>query len=200
MRMQAGPSRITIDDLDRIEREGEPGQAAGIATIPRDARKRNRPRSRTKDGQEATSRSSTSLPTSSQSVPTPVAMLALLSPFLHLARAAPPPSRPHPTSPQPTSSLPPIRSIPPDRRAVNYINSVEYPLSLPTERTLVDETRLPYILSQASDGKWEKEKAGWVMYGRQSGITNQEMADNRTEIGGGEDSTTFAVEQALPVG
>lgn len=106
---------------------------------------------------------------------------ALLAPFIPTASAAPP----HFTRPTPTRytsqtttdptiyasrNHPPRRLAKEERREVQYVTSAAPPSALPTQLQIVDETVLPYVMSQGPDGYWSKVDEGWRLYGRQSGV------------------------------
>lgn len=52
-----------------------------------------------------------------------------------------------------------------------YPTSVTVPTDLPTETRTVDETSLPFYLTQREDGKWEKVDNAWRLYGREAGVS-----------------------------
>jgi hypothetical protein len=93
---------------------------------------------------------------------------AFLLPFLPIASAAPPLLR----QAGPTPTPPPVvtQRAPPVKR-IQYLTSVVTPTSLPTEVSAVDETSLPYVLTQLDDGTWEKVEEGWSLYGRKAGVS-----------------------------
>lgn len=112
---------------------------------------------------------------------TPIPLLPLLSLSLIPLVSAAPPMHTRPTS-SPTSNS---RSRPsrPTRRALHtplarenhvaYITSAAPPSALPSDVVLMDETALPYIVTQGSDGLYTKVDDGWRLYGRQSGVSFQ---------------------------
>jgi hypothetical protein len=105
--------------------------------------------------------------------PGAIVYLPCLLPFLSPIWAAPPPTRPRRQYQIP----PPEITKPPNvRRNVQYLTSVLQPTILPQTTASVDETVLPYILTQSSDGSWQKAEEGWVLYGRQAGVSTLEFS------------------------
>jgi hypothetical protein len=100
------------------------------------------------------------------STPLHILILTLIPPFLPFVHAAPPLSRP-------TSSTPPTSTTQPHHRNIKYITTVLTPTDIPTSTAHVDETELPYILTQSSDGSWQKAEGGWSMYGRQAKVCHR---------------------------
>lgn len=92
-------------------------------------------------------------------------------PFLTTTFAAPPPLIPS-NSPQ-IDVVPVITPTPTlNRRDVAYITTAITPTVLPTEVKVVPETRLPYVLTRADSGQWEKVESAWSLYGRQAGVSS----------------------------
>lgn len=101
-----------------------------------------------------------------------------LLPFLGVTSAAPAVIPAQPTRPQlpsiptvvstVTTTLQPTRTF--DKR-IKYLTSVITPSVLPTEIHFVDETILPYLLTQHADGSWGKAEAGWFLYGRRIAVS-----------------------------
>lgn len=97
-----------------------------------------------------------------------------LLPFLPTTSAAPPPSR---SQPQGT----PVTTTPPshhqtqtsllEQRRVQYLTSAVTPSPSIAPVIDVDETVIPYLLTQRSDGKWEKAEGGWLLYGRRGVVS-----------------------------
>jgi hypothetical protein len=110
---------------------------------------------------------------------TPLSLLPLLSLSLIPLASAAPPLHTRPSS-TPTSNNPFSRPSRPTRRALHtplkrdnhvaYITSAAPPSALPSNVVLMDETALPYIVTQGSDGLYTKVDDGWRLYGRQSGV------------------------------
>lgn len=92
------------------------------------------------------------------------AMLCSLA-LLPSASSAPPASRPTYLSSSPTMS-PPAK-----RGAVYSTTSNTAPTGLPTGIVPLNETALPYVLTQVGDGSWSKIDNAWVMYGRSAGVS-----------------------------
>lgn len=121
----------------------------------------------------------TDRPQASMILPPTFLLPFALLPLLPLASAAPPIfTRPTQTSTstsattRPNPSRQTRRSTPTRhaRRDVHFITSASPPAVLPTGVVTVDETVLPYMLSQGSDGFWTRATDGWRLYGRQSGV------------------------------
>jgi len=54
---------------------------------------------------------------------------------------------------------------------IQYLTSMSTPThALPTNVYVVAETRLPYYLSQDQQGSWSKVDNAWLLYGRQAGV------------------------------
>lgn len=102
-------------------------------------------------------------------------------PFLSTAFAAPPPLAPT-NSPRIGSPPPPSSPSPPtptlQQRDVAYITTAITPTVLPTEVKVVPETRLPYVLTRADSGRWEKVESAWSLYGRQAGVSVDRTLNN----------------------
>ena len=110
----------------------------------------------------------TSPPKSHWSTLTPLSSLLFL-PFLAPALASPSPTRPYPPT-RPTT--PPDIPLEPRRVDGVHPTSVVVPTDLPTGTITVDETVLPYYLTRASDGSWEKVDTPWKLYGRQARVSD----------------------------
>ncbi|EIW69064.1 hypothetical protein TREMEDRAFT_68945 [Tremella mesenterica DSM 1558] len=92
----------------------------------------------------------------------------------------------------------------------NHVTSSTTPMNLPTTTSMVDETSLPYLLTQIEDGSWIKVEHGWKMYGRFPGVQQNEDLANNGDIStaaevtktttSGMTTATFVIEQALPSG
>lgn len=99
--------------------------------------------------------------------------------------------------------LVPTPTTPPARRedALHYVDPYVEPSTLPAMRHLVEETYLPYVLTQGDDGQWSKVDNGWSIFGRQAGPTNAVLVDNEGQtVASSVPSTTWAVEENLPTG
>jgi len=147
--VESGPSRITIDDLERMERSSTP------------SRFRNSIRSN-----------------SVRNTKVRIA-LGLALPFFTLAAAAPPfnpGSLVATPTPSPTQLY--IRQEAESRideeeidYDIRYLTSMSTPTqALPTNVYVVAETRLPFYLSQDTQGSWTKVDNAWFLYGRQAGV------------------------------
>ncbi|WWD16714.1 hypothetical protein CI109_101145 [Kwoniella shandongensis] len=213
---EAGPSRIPMGS-ERKKEDGDERRhlrhvdcGACQRERQQQRRRRNASSSSSMHG-ESTSRSKTSL----AFFPLASIISPFLLPFLPVVSAVPAPAptsnRPSlpssslDTSPSPTT-LVPTNVVRLDNRGVHYLTSVVTPSVLPTAVTEVDETRLPYLLTQHPDGKWRKAEGGWFLYGRRiaSPTTNPVLADTNEN---GTDSTsiatstpTYAVKETLPNG
>jgi len=51
-----------------------------------------------------------------------------------------------------------------------YLTSVVAPTHLPTTTVTVDQTVLPYVLTQDSQGDWRRVNNAWSLYGREAGV------------------------------
>jgi hypothetical protein len=140
--VESGPSRITIDDLERMERRSS-------STSSRKGSKKR-------------------------------IALGLALPFFTFATAAPPaylPTSVATLTPTPTLY---IRQEPTAESRIDeeeidydiqYLTSMSTPThALPTNVYVVAETRLPFYLSQDSQGSWSKVDNAWLLYGRQAGV------------------------------
>jgi hypothetical protein len=66
---------------------------------------------------------------------------------------------------------------------IKYLTSMSTPTqALPTEVYIVAETRLPFYLSQDPEGSWSKVDNAWFLYGRQAGVGLLRVNDLRTII------------------
>ncbi|KAK8861380.1 hypothetical protein IAR55_002199 [Kwoniella newhampshirensis] len=197
---EAGPSRIPMDG----ERKNEEKQAECGAC--------ERQRRRRQQRQDATINSKTSSNRSHGSGPSLIRLIPpFLLPFMPVTSAvpAPPPASHRPNPPSPSITTSPTPTDPSlvrlDSRGVHYLTSVVTPSVLPTSVTEVDETALPYLLTQHSDGKWRKADGGWFLYGRRvaspTGTTNPVLAENGTDTDStAEAAPTYAVKETLPNG
>ncbi|TYJ54642.1 hypothetical protein B9479_004676 [Cryptococcus floricola] len=143
---------------------------------------------------------------------------AFLLPFLHPVGAAPAPAPPPPVPTSRTgmhatrtvsggskATTPPLGAL--DRRVI-YPANMETPTKLPTDVVVVDETALPYLLTQLEDGTWKKADGGWYLYGRKvaqpSGGAILANGDGDGTVTDSQTTQTakpsYAVEQALPNG
>lgn len=141
--VESGPSRITIDDLERMERR------RSSSTTTKGSKKR--------------------------------IALGLALPFLTLAAAAPPAYGSLATTLSPTPTQLYIRQEPTAESRIDegevdydiqYLTSMSTPThALPTDVYVVAETRLPFYLSQDTQGSWTKVDNAWFLYGRQAGVS-----------------------------
>ncbi|WVQ79066.1 hypothetical protein IAT38_001160 [Cryptococcus sp. DSM 104549] len=193
--IEAGPSRLRGEPL---ESDGGEGDARKRRSDPSRTRRRRRPP-----------------PTPPTSSPLLALLPPFLLPFVGTASAAPAPAPPRARAALPTP--PPIapreaaRDAAPliDKR-VKYPTTVITPSILPTSVAYVDETKLPYLLTQHEDGVWRKAEGGWYLYGRKvatptSGPIFADADGNGTVTDSTTNSTasakpTYAVEEALPNG
>lgn len=96
----------------------------------------------------------------------------LLLPFLPSAFAAPPRTR----QPRYNPAFTPPMQLPREerqRKRIKYPDAVNTPSLVPTSILIVEETSLPYVLTQGDDGRWRKDERGWLMYGRQGKVRNR---------------------------
>jgi hypothetical protein len=161
--VESGPSRITIDDLERME-SGHRSHSS--STLPHSL-----PRRRTRRKPIVFGIALALLPLVSAAPP----IYRPDSPVI-ASKPTPTPTRLYPRQSQsPTST-----STEPESRIdgeeidydIQYLTSMSTPThALPTNAYVVAETRLPYYLSQAQDGSWTKVDNAWLLYGRQAGVS-----------------------------
>lgn len=109
----------------------------------------------------------------------PMALVSAgLAALLPTAAAAPPRKRRDsrrspPSQPLPPPKLLPTPTTPTVKRddAPHYLDPYLEPSTLPSVRHLVEENRLPYVLTQGDDGQWSKVDYGWSIFGRQAGVS-----------------------------
>ncbi|ORY25851.1 hypothetical protein BCR39DRAFT_278855 [Naematelia encephala] len=189
--MAAGPSSITLDDLERMESDSE----LMLSTHPNSSHPRKASSSSSSSSvssQELDGRDTRRRPRRRHfHTPKTLVLAQLLAVAVPTAYAAPPPTRrqaravPTPTFQPRTRIAYPVTTPP--------ISSVT---SLPMT---LDERRLPYVLTQLDDGSWSKIDNAWSLYGRQAGNTEKQLDGDAvaTSISA---SATFAVADALPTG
>ncbi|WVN90464.1 uncharacterized protein L203_105700 [Cryptococcus depauperatus CBS 7841] len=142
---------------------------------------------------------------------------SFLLPFLSNTEAAPAPvPSPARSKHLQKSSASELTNILPSRTLVELDKRVQYPTNvqtpsvLPTEIHYVNETVLPYLLTQHDDGVWRKAEGGWFLYGRriaqptENSVLVQEDGNKVTTTDGNETISSvkpsFAVERTLPNG
>ena len=190
--IESGPSRITIEDLERMD-EKEQGQGYSITTSGTRSRERVQ---RIRNPSASTRR---------QRIRTITAASLLLLP---LVNAAPPQHRSDtPSIPSPSRISHPFNLIPRQTNVVpspststttstspsgsqtsqsyaassidgestdydiKYLTSMSTPTqALPTDVYVVDEQRLPFYMTQNANGDWIKVDNAWLLYGRQGGV------------------------------
>ncbi|WVR04009.1 hypothetical protein IAU60_001008 [Kwoniella sp. DSM 27419] len=196
--MEAGPSRLPYGAVERVPVDGagticrcEACEVLGEK--PRDqSRRLRRPSRSTRFATHATS-----------------LLPAFLLPFIGTAVAAPapvpPPTRARRFAKATITSAPDPAHLSIEKR-VKYLTSVSTPTALPSV-AYVDETVLPYLLTQHDDGHWRRAEGGWSLYGReiQTASSGPIFADSDGDGSIPDDaaSTTlpsYAVESALPNG
>jgi hypothetical protein len=52
-----------------------------------------------------------------------------------------------------------------------YLTSIVEPTHLPTTTVTVDQTVLPYVLTQDPEGNWRRVNNAWSLYGREAGVS-----------------------------
>jgi hypothetical protein len=146
MESESGPSRITIDDLERMERKR-------WRSSPRPSPKR---------------RIALGL-----GLALPFLTFAAAAPpaFRETTSIAPTPT---PTRLYTRQTLEPEARIDEEEidYDIQYLTSMSTPTqALPTNVYVVAETRLPFYLSQDQQGSWSKVDNAWLLYGRQAGVS-----------------------------
>ena len=140
--VESGPSRITIDDLERLERR----------TSFISSRKRSKKRIALGLALPFFTFAAAAPPAY---LPTSVATLTP-TPTLYI--------RQEPTAESRIDG----ENIDYD---IQYLTSMSTPThALPTNAYVVAETRLPFYLSQDQQGSWSKVDNAWLLYGRQAGV------------------------------
>jgi hypothetical protein len=140
--VESGPSRITIDDLERMERRSSSPVS--------------------KKGSKKRIALGLALPFFTLAAAAPPAYLPT-----SVATLTPTPTlytRQEPTA----ESRIDEEEVDYD---IQYLTSMSTPThALPTNVYVVAETRLPFYLSQDQQGSWSKVDNAWLLYGRQAGV------------------------------
>lgn len=198
--IESGPSRITIDDLERIERERESQRRRGaIVWDPSTRQERRRRGSREGgkdteiDGIERSSTHSTSILASTRRrrrrIPPSTLSIAATFALLPSSLAAPTRTATHSLVPRQTTTTNTTSSTTsaqdpqvtePEARIdgehtdydIRYLTSMSTPTqALPTDVYVVDERRLPFYMTQNEAGEWTKVDDAWFIYGRRAGVS-----------------------------
>jgi len=146
MESESGPSRITIDDLERLERKCR-------RSLPRPSSKR---------------RVALGL-----GLALPFITLAAAAPPIYRDTSTIA-FTPTPTRLYTRQTLEPEARIDEEEidYDIQYLTSMSTPThALPTTVYVVAETRLPFYLSQDQQGSWTKVDNAWFLYGRQAGVS-----------------------------
>lgn len=189
--IESGPSRITIDDLERLDREREQSRERGFVT--RQSSQRVRRRKVDREGEERldldtveysehrrTSRRRRKIPTivpivtSLALIPSILAAPTRTATDLLLARQTQASASSSYTAPDPlpTDPQPRLDEEPVDYD-IKYLTSMSTPThALPTDVYVVDERRLPFYMTQNEAGEWTKVDNAWFMYGRRAGVSH----------------------------
>ncbi len=102
----------------------------------------------------------------------PLTLSALSIVFFPTTYAAPPPNRPMAPLKPPTFHPYPTTQARHPRRSSHPISSITSSSgTTATSVSVVDETAMPYVLTQVGDGTWSKIDNAWYLYGRQAGVS-----------------------------
>lgn len=196
--IESGPSRITIDDLERMERRIRRTDTSHTAST----RTRSRDRERSEHRQYPAYSAHRTQRQRRGIRPILAASIALLPTVI----AAPPVHRPVPSAHSPTQRLIPRQTKSPSSSTsttitasdpqptepesrideepidydIQYLTSMSTPTqALPTDVYVVDEQRLPFYMTQDANGQWTKVDDAWFIYGRRAGVRHQSVDTTR---------------------
>ena len=113
----------------------------------------------------------------------PSALSVLFLALLSTTSAAPPPTRPLNHLPSPFRSSPTTPPVPRRYEVDDKVHIVTTaPSDIPTAVLIVDETALPYVLTQVQDGSWSKIDDAWFLYGRQAGVNSPPLDGGASDV------------------
>ena len=194
--IESGPSRITIEDLEWMERRSERGNSSttsnantGRRIEPYSATPTTRRRRRIARIINIAAASLVLVPSvvaappiHRRDSPSSAQFLPSQSSYPHhiIPRQTPDSTSTHSSSTTSSYSAPQSQITEPQLRIdgesieydIKYLTSMSTPTqALPTDVYVVDEQRLPFYMTQDQNGEWVKVDNAWLLYGRQAGVS-----------------------------